>query len=52
LIKAHSLPAGWSPARRARPSSKTRYVMRRLQKLSDQQVLGIAKRVAADFPDD
>lgn len=33
-------------------SSKTRYVMSRLEKLSDEKVFNIAKRVIADFPDD
>jgi len=33
-------------------SSKTRYVMERLEKLSDEKVFTIAKQVVADFPDD
>ncbi len=33
-------------------SSKTRYVMSRLEKLSDEQVFHISKQVVADFPDD
>lgn len=33
-------------------SSKTRYVMQRLEKLSDAKVLGIAKQVVVDLPDD
>ena len=33
-------------------SSKNRYVMSRLEKLSDAKVLGIAKLVVEDFPDD
>lgn len=33
-------------------SSKRRYVMRRLEKLSDEKVLTIAKKVVRDFPDD
>jgi hypothetical protein len=33
-------------------SSKTRYVMRRLEKLSDEKVLAIATSVVRDFPDD
>ena len=33
-------------------SSKTRYVMARLEKLSDEKVFGVAKKVLGDFPDD
>jgi hypothetical protein len=33
-------------------SSKTRYVMRRLDKLSDAQVLEVARSIVQDFPDD
>jgi len=33
-------------------NSKTRYVMRRLEKLSDARVFAIAKSVLEDFPDD
>lgn len=33
-------------------SSKTRYVMRRLEKLSDEQVFNLAKSVVQDLPDD
>jgi AbiJ-like protein/abortive infection Abi-like protein len=33
-------------------SSKRGYVMRRLEKLSDERVLSIAKAVASDYPDD
>jgi hypothetical protein len=33
-------------------SSKTQYVMRRLEKLSDEKVLTVAKDVVRDFPDD
>lgn len=33
-------------------TSKTRYVMTRLEKLSDEKVFTIAKQVVADFPDD
>src|SRR6266849_4840296 len=33
-------------------SSKTQYVMRRLEKLSDEKVLAVAKHVVQDFPDD
>lgn len=33
-------------------SSKMQYVMRRLMKLSDEQVFGIAKKVVKEFPDD
>jgi hypothetical protein len=32
--------------------SKTRYVMSRLEKLSDEKVLGVARSVVQDFPDD
>jgi hypothetical protein len=33
-------------------SSKNRYVMSRLEKLSDEKVFGIARNVVKDFPDD
>ena len=33
-------------------SSKMQYVMKRLMKLSDEQVFGIAKKVIKEFPDD
>lgn len=33
-------------------SSKKQYVMGRLERLSDEQVLGVAKSVVNDFPDD
>lgn len=33
-------------------SSKMRYVMSRLERLSDEKVFNIAKQVVADFPDD
>jgi hypothetical protein len=33
-------------------SSKNLYVMSRLEKLSDEKVLGIARNVVKDFPDD
>jgi AbiJ-like protein/abortive infection Abi-like protein len=33
-------------------SSKNRYVMSRLEKLSDEKVLGVARNVVKDFPDD
>jgi AbiJ N-terminal domain 3 len=33
-------------------SSKTRYIVKRLEKLSDDKVFSIAKQVIADFPDD
>jgi hypothetical protein len=33
-------------------SSKARYVMQRLEKLSDERVFTIAKQIVADFPDD
>lgn len=56
--KAHSLPAvceryGLEPGESDEAfSSKTRYVMRRLEKLSDEKVFTIAKSVVQDFPDD
>src|SRR5438132_1330729 len=33
-------------------SSKRRYVLKRLQKLSDERVLVVAKAAVADYPDD
>src|SRR5258708_3773045 len=33
-------------------SSKTRYVMSRLERLSDEKVFGVARSVVKDFPDD
>jgi AbiJ N-terminal domain 3/Abortive infection C-terminus len=33
-------------------SSKTRYVTSRLERMSDEQVLGVARSIAKDFPDD
>jgi hypothetical protein len=56
--KAYSLPAvceryGLDPGGSDEAfSSKTRYVMRRLEKLSDEKVFGVAKSVVQDFPDD
>jgi len=57
-IKAYSLPAvceryGLDPGSSDEAfSSKTRYVMHRLEKLSDEKVFGMAKSVVQDFPDD
>jgi hypothetical protein len=57
-IKAHTLPAvceryGLEPGtEREAFDSKTKYVMRRLGKLSDEQVLGVATAVVEDYPDD
>lgn len=56
--KAYSLPAvckryGLDPGETDEAfSSKTQYVMRRLEKLSDEKVLAVAKGVVQDFPDD
>ncbi len=56
--KAHYLPSvceryGLEPGTNDEAfSSKTRYVMKRLEKLSDEEVFHIAKKVVADFPDD
>ena len=56
--KAYNLPAvceryGLEPGDESEAfSSKTGYVKRRLEKLPDLTVIEIAKRVAADFPDD
>ena len=56
--KAYSLPAvceryGLDPGGSDEAfSSKTRYVTRRLEKLSDEKVFGVAKSVVQDFPDD
>jgi hypothetical protein len=56
--KAHSLPSvceryGLEPGDGDEAfSSKTRYVLRRLEKLSDEKVLAVAKDVVKDFPDD
>jgi hypothetical protein len=56
--KAHSLPAlceryGLDPGEEGEAfQSKMRYVVRRLDKVSDAVVLDIAKRVVKDFPDD
>lgn len=57
-IKAHTLPAvcerfGLEPGtEREAFESKTKYLMRRLAKLSDEQVLGVARAVLGDYPDD
>ena len=56
--KAHTLPAvcerlGLEPGTSEEAfQSKTLYVMRRLEKLSDEQVLRLAKNVVNDFPED
>ena len=56
--KAYSLPAvceryGLEPGESDEAfSSKTRYVIRRLEKLSDEKVLAVARSVVRDFPDD
>lgn len=56
--KAYSLPAvceryGLDPGTSEEAfSSKNRYVMSWLEKLSDEKVLGVAKNVVKDFPDD
>lgn len=56
--KAYSLPAvceryGLGPGDNNEAfSSKTKYVLRRLERLSDAKVLAIARQVAEDFPDD
>lgn len=57
-VKAHTLPSvceryGLEPGDGSEAfSSKTRYVMTRLEKLSDDRVFSIAKQVVSDFPDD
>lgn len=57
-VKAYSLPSvceryGMDPGDSDEAMrSKNRYVMRRLEKLSDEKVFGIAKAALADFPDD
>jgi hypothetical protein len=57
-IKAHTLPSvceryGLEPGTGDEAfNSKTRYVMTRLEKLSDEKVFNIAKQVVADYPDD
>jgi AbiJ-like protein/abortive infection Abi-like protein len=57
-IKAHTLPAvceryGLEPGDGSEAfSSKTRFVMTRLEKLSDDKVFAIAKEVVRDYPDD
>jgi hypothetical protein len=56
--KAHSLPAvceryGLETGTPDEAfSSKVQYVMRRLEKLSDEKVFNLAKNVVQDFPDD
>jgi hypothetical protein len=56
--KAYSLPAvceryGLAPGESDEAfSSKTKYVLRRLEKLPNSEVLAIARKVAEDFPDD
>ena len=56
--KAYSLPAvceryGLDPGESEEAfSSKRQYVLRRLEKLSDEKVLALAKDVVRDFPDD
>lgn len=56
--KAHSLPSvceryGLEPGSADEAyNSKNRYVMRRLEKLSDERVYALAKCVLQDFPDD
>ena len=56
--KSYSLPSvceryGLEPGSQDEAfSSKTRYVMRRLEKLSDERVFAVAKSVLQDFPDD
>ncbi len=56
--KAYNLPAVCeryglaSGTSEAAFSSKNQYVMSRLEKLSDEKVLGIARSVVKDFPDD
>ena len=58
LTKAHSLPAvcerfGLEPGEENEAfSSKMQYVMRRLERLSDENVFMVAKSVVQDFPDD
>ena len=57
-IKAHTLPSvceryGLEPGTANEAfSSKTRYAMNRLEKLSDDKVLAVAKQVVLDYPDD
>lgn len=57
-IKAHTLPAvcerlGLEPGTEPEAmSSKTRYVMTRLNKLSDEKVFALAKLVVKEYPDD
>ncbi len=57
-VKAHTLPTvceryGIAPGSEEEAfNSKIRYVMARLHKLSDEKVLGIAKEVVKEFPDD
>jgi len=57
-IKAHTLPAvcerfGLEPGtEREAFDSKTKYAMRRLEKLSDEKVLAVARAVVEAYPDD
>lgn len=57
-VKAHTLPAvcerfGLDPGSdREAFESKTKYVMRRLEKLSDEAVLAVAQQVAEAYPED
>jgi len=57
-IKAHTLPAvcerlGLEPGTESEAmSSKTRYVMTRLNKLSDEKVFALSKIVVKEYPDD
>jgi len=58
VTKAYSLPSvceryGLDPGESSEAfSSKTQYVMRRLENMSDDQVFAIAKGVVRDFPND
>ncbi|WP_162932471.1 abortive infection family protein [Solimonas sp. K1W22B-7] len=58
VVKAHSLPAaceryGLEPGEEGEAfQSKNQYVMRRLQKISDEKVFRIAQEVVKDFPND
>ncbi len=57
-VKAHTLPSVCerygleSGTGNEAFNSKTRYVMTRLEKLSEEKVFNIAKQVVADYPDD
>lgn len=56
--KSYNLPSvceryGLEPGEKEEAfSSKTRYVMQRLEKFSDEKVLAVAKNVVKDFPND